>query len=153
MVRGRKSDFPTKPLCPVCREAKVLESHTFIVVSGGAYLMDRKKDWGGPSDKVDGYLYLTWHGAHDGGERPYRERGYSLRIADGVRGGQFDIYVCSPKCLRKMFREWIRQLEAGMRFRTMVQRPSKQTAAGAPCSKSLKATPRLALQRHPAQRC
>lgn len=78
-------------------------------------LVDPKSRSGGPSESMEAFLHLFWHGAHDEGEGVYRERGAGLPIADSVSGGQFTIYVCSPKCLRKLFRDWVSQLEVAMR--------------------------------------
>jgi len=63
-------------------------------------LMDRKRENGGPDDRMDGFLALDWHGAHDGGQGRGRDIFERIEIAKDVRGGQFDILFCSTKCLR-----------------------------------------------------
>ncbi len=137
-AKGNRTYTPTKAVCPICEKAKVLEPHTFIVLSGGSCLMDRKEDSGGPDDSMDGFLHLTWHGAHDDGEGRYRERGGGLVLADGVRGGQFSLYVCSPKCLRKLFRNWVGELERAMKASKPLRPPA--TIRGVPPNQSLERT-------------
>ena len=60
---------------------------------------------------MDGFLHLSWHGAHDGGEGKDREIGAMVEIARDVRGGQFDLYFCSPKCLRSYLNYCVDVLE------------------------------------------
>jgi hypothetical protein len=134
-AKGKRAHTPTKALCPICEKAKVLEPHTFIVLSGGSCLMDRENASGGPDDSMDGFLHLTWHGAHDDGEGRYRERGAGLVLADRVRGGQFALYVCSPKCLRKLFRDWVAELERSMKAAKPLRPPSR--TRGVPSNESL----------------
>ena len=81
------------------------------ILSAGALLIDRKNNDGGPSDNLDGFLDLTWHGAHDGGEGKDKEIGTSLSIARDVQGGQFDIYFCSTNCLRAFLNHCVDELE------------------------------------------
>jgi len=59
---------PKQALCPWCRKNKVLEPHSFAVLSGNALLMDRKEDCGSADANTDGFLHLLWHGAHDNGK-------------------------------------------------------------------------------------
>ena len=82
------------------------------ILSGGALLMDRKTDSGGMSDDLDGYLSLTWHGAHDAGHGNNRNIFKTLYIAEDTRGGQFEIYFCSTQCLRAYLNFCVDQLEA-----------------------------------------
>jgi hypothetical protein len=110
-VKLRTSYHPKKARCPWCGENKVLEPHSFATLSGGAMLMDRKDRSGGPDDNMDGFLYLLWHGAHDAGEGTDREIGVIVDIARDVRGGQFDIYFCSTKCLRSYLNFCVDELE------------------------------------------
>ena len=111
----RQTCFPRRPVCPVCRKAKVFEPHSFAVLSAGALLMDRRSRTGAPSDKLDGFFHLYWHGAHDGGEGQNREISLGLPIADDARGGQFEVYVCSTRCLRKLLASFVDELEEAMR--------------------------------------
>ncbi len=62
--------------------------------------MNRKDDSGGPDDKMDGFLHIAFHGAHDGGLGKDQGIGAMVELARDVRGGQFDLYFCSTKCLR-----------------------------------------------------
>lgn len=110
-LKGRTSYHPKKGLCPWCRKNKVLEPHSFAVLSGGALLMDRKNESGGPDDSMDGFLHMFWHGAHDGGIGKDKGIGASLDIARDVRGGQFELYFCSTKCLRSYLNYCVDELE------------------------------------------
>ncbi len=73
--------------------------------------MNRSRRDGGPSDKLDGYLHLTWHGAHDGGDGDDRDIYAKVPIADGVVGGQYELCFCSTDCLRAFLNAAIYELE------------------------------------------
>jgi len=115
IIEGDETGFPDGFVCPVCREAKVWEPHTFVSLDGGALKMDRGEDSGGPSDELDGFLYLGWHGAHDEGEGDFRETGGFVPIVQGVLGGQYSVVVCSPACVRRLFNVWVDELESRMK--------------------------------------
>ncbi len=91
-VKGRPSCFPQKARCPWCKKNKVLEPHSFAALTSGAMLMDRKGENGGPDDRMDGFLALEWHGAHDGGQGKDRDIYEMIEIAKNVRSGQYDIF-------------------------------------------------------------
>lgn len=74
-------------------------------------LMDRKRENGGPDDKMDGFLALSWHGAHDQGKGKNRDINEQIEIAKNVRGGQFDQFCCSTKCLRAYLNYCVDKLE------------------------------------------
>ncbi len=78
--------------------------------------MDRGDDSGGPDDKMDGFLHLSWHGAHDGGLGKDKGIGASIEIARAVRGGQFDLYFCSTKCMRSDLNFCVDELEKKLRL-------------------------------------
>jgi hypothetical protein len=106
-----KSDYPSKPKCPWCKKHKVHEPHSFAVLAGGALLMDRKNDSGGPDEKMDGYLSMSWHGAHDRGEGKFRDIYKMIYIAKGIRGGQYGLYFCSTACMRAFLNYCVDELE------------------------------------------
>ena len=81
------------------------------VLAGGALLMDRKTDSGGLSDDMDGFLDISWHGAHDNGLGSDRDMMISVYAAEDCRGGQFEIYFCSTACLRSYLNTWVDKLE------------------------------------------
>ncbi len=128
LMKGERNWFPRDFVCPVCGKTRVWEPHTFVTIDAGALLMDRKTDSGGPSDAMDGFLSLGWHGAHDNGVGKFRETGGYVPIADDVRGGQCSIAVCSTACLRKLLRGWVEELEKRMR-RARPRRPTRRTRA------------------------
>ncbi len=73
--------------------------------------MDRNHDSGGPDDNMDGFLYISWHGVHDGGTGNDKEIGAMIEIVSKVGGGQFDLYFCSTKCLRSYLNYCVDELE------------------------------------------
>lgn len=110
-IKGRVPYHPKKPLCPWCQKNKVLEPHSFAILAGGALVVDREEGSGGPDENMDGFLHLSWHGAHNGGEGRDREICATVEIARDVRGGQFDLYFCSTGCLRAYLNFVIDELE------------------------------------------
>ncbi len=114
-VRGRTTHHPKKALCPWCQKNKVLEPHSFAMLGGGALLMNRKDKSGGPDDDLDGFLYIAFHGAHEGGLGKDKGIGAMVELASGVRGGQFDLYFCSTKCLRGYLNFCVDELEEQIR--------------------------------------
>jgi hypothetical protein len=113
VVHGDKSTFPDEALCPWCRKRKVLEPHSFAFIDGGALLMDRLEDSGGPSEDMEAYLCVGWHGSHpeEGGEGSDAEIDSQVRVAHSVIGGQFGLYFCSTECLRAFLNHCIDKLE------------------------------------------
>ena len=129
-VKGRTSSYPKRALCPWCRKNKVLEPHSFAVIDGGALLINREDDSGGPDDNMDGFLSITWHGAHDGGVGKDRDIGATVQIAKDVRGGQFDLYFCSTKCLRSYLNFCVDELDKKIRKqKPQSNKPLKRDAA------------------------
>jgi len=114
VVKGKKSFWPTKPVCPVCGKRKVWEPHSMAVLSAGALLMNRREKSGGPSNKMDGYLSLEWHGAHNGGKGRDKEIGCMVYVIRDVVGGQADLYFCSTLCLRRFLNACVDELERRM---------------------------------------
>lgn len=81
------------------------------ILNGGALLMNDERTGGGMDGRLDGFLSLIWHGAHDGGTGEHRETGADVRIADNCKGGQFEIYFCSTRCLRAYLNHCVDLLE------------------------------------------
>lgn len=115
VTKGKNANWPSKALCPVCGKNKVFEPHSMAILSAGACLMNRKEAVGGPSDKMDGFLNLTWHGAHDGGKGRNKKIGCSVDIARDVLGGQTELYFCSTACLRQFLGVCVDTLELKMK--------------------------------------
>ena len=87
VVKGRKAFWPTKSLSPVCGRRKGWEPHSMALLSAGALFMNRRERSGGPSNRMDGFLSLAWHGAHDGGKGRDKEIGCRVEIIRDVVGG------------------------------------------------------------------
>ena len=111
VLKDEKVAVPEKPLCPQCRRSKVLEPHSMAILCGGAMRMEKDRKSGGPHDSLDGFLSLTWHGAHGPGIGPDRDIYTQLYVAEECRGGQFEICFCSTKCLRSFLNSCVDSLE------------------------------------------
>jgi endogenous inhibitor of DNA gyrase (YacG/DUF329 family) len=111
VLKGKKTAFPRNAKCPQCEQSKVLEPHSMVILCGGAMLMDQKRKNGGPNECLDGFLELTWHGAHNGGTGKDRDIFTSVHLAEDCFGGQFEIYFCSTKCMRAFLNSWVDALE------------------------------------------
>lgn len=105
-------------LCVWCRKGhKLLEPHSFASLEGGAILLDPDdRESGGPSDDLEGYLSITWHGAHSSeagiGEHP--DVYVHLPIKSDVIGGQVSLEFCSAACLRAFLSHCVDELERRM---------------------------------------
>jgi hypothetical protein len=87
--------------------------------------MDRKRRNSRVNDALEGFFDITWHGAHDGGKGVNQKAYAVVPIVDATRGGQFDIYVCSFGCLRRLFKEWVDYLESAVKASKRQQRKPK----------------------------
>ena len=131
VVRGKRSSFPTRALCPVCKRRKVLEPHAMVLLSGGACLRVKGSSSAGPDEQMTAFLDISSHTAHDSGIGR-RDKGDGwVRIAEDVRGGQFDRAFCSPHCLRQFLGSCVDELEGQMavdraRPRGKSTKPSKK---------------------------
>jgi hypothetical protein len=112
VIDNKKLMYPSKPLCPICKEKKVWEPHSMAIISGGA-LEKLGKDHFVTSDgdKIAGFLSLVWHGAHDEGEGDFREKGHTIDIVDQASDGQFMLAFCSTACLRTFLNQAVEELE------------------------------------------
>ncbi|MEW6753941.1 MAG: hypothetical protein AB1505_23615 [Candidatus Latescibacterota bacterium] len=84
------------------------------ILTAGALLMDREQGTGTMSDRLDGFLSLTWHGAHDGGSGAHRDADCTVYVVDEARGGQGELYFCSTDCLRQFLNRCVDELERRM---------------------------------------
>jgi hypothetical protein len=111
VVKGDKMAHPRIAKCPQCKKRKVGEPHSMAILSGGALLLDRKRENSIHTKALSGFLKLIWHGAHDDGEGSDRDIGAMVEIAQDATGGQFDLYFCSPACVRAFLNSWVDALE------------------------------------------
>lgn len=113
------SAIPGGPTCLKCGK-KIGEIEGFIRLTSGAILYcDKKRDTGGPSDRMDSVFSLWYHGPHpvtgtteDG--RPIigiSNNECRFEIVTPVRGGQVDIHFCSTPCLSSFFAEVVTQFD------------------------------------------
>lgn len=63
---------------------------------------------------MTGFLDLVTHAAHDGGLARQNQGNGWVRIAEDVRGGQFDIAFCSVRCLRRFLGGYVDELKRQM---------------------------------------
>jgi hypothetical protein len=126
VVKVKSNHWPKKPLCPICGKNKVFEPHSMAILTAGAMLMDRARDSGGPSNDLDGFLALHWHGAHNGGQGKDDDVFCGVDIIRDAIGGQADLYFCSTECLRKFLNACVDELEG----KIAKANQSKQQAKG-----------------------
>lgn len=81
------------------------------ILSGGGLFLDRRTKVAGPDPRMQGYLALGWHGAHDGGIGGHRDKGVMLHLVEDCDTGQFDMYFCSTNCLRAFLNACVDKLE------------------------------------------
>ena len=110
-IKGKQTYWPTKPLCPVCREHKVFEPHSFVVLSSWTLVANRRKKIAVQRDCLETTLELMYHGAHDSGIGTRRNIMAGSTIAESIRGGQVEFYFCSPRCVKRFLFNWVDELE------------------------------------------
>lgn len=111
VVCGEQQCYPVNGICPVCHKNEVLEPNSMAILSVGALLMDRKNDTGSDSDKLDAFLRLIWHGAHENGRGNKRDLDYAIDVVQSARGGVVDLCFCSTQCLRTFLNRCVDELE------------------------------------------
>jgi len=99
--------------CVWCDCDQTHEPNSMAILTGGAMLINRKTGDGGPDERLDGFLDITWHGAHtnEGGVGASPDCFENITIASNIRGGQFDLYFCSTKCLRDFLNHVVDTIE------------------------------------------
>jgi len=119
LLIDEKMNYPSKPKCAWCKQDKVSEPHSMAMLSCGALLMNRKTGNGGSDARLDGFLDLTWHGAHtsEEGQGKHPDIYARVDIASRVRGGQLGVNFCSTKCLRSFLNYAVDVLEKKMKIR------------------------------------
>jgi len=113
IIKGINTDYPKSAKCPWCKKNKVWEPHSFVCISGGALLHDKKMESAGPSDEMKGFLDFTWHGAHtnEGGTGKDPDSWAYLSLVRDATGGQFSFYFCSTQCLRAFLNSCVDELD------------------------------------------
>ncbi len=115
--------IPEGPSCLTCG-VKIGEIEGFIRLTTGAILYtNRKRDTGGPSDKMDTVFSLWYHGPHpvtgmteDGRSIiGMNNTEFSLDVVEPLQGGQVDIHFCSTPCLATFFSTMIEHFDAGIK--------------------------------------
>jgi hypothetical protein len=82
-----------------------------------------------PDPRMEGFLELLWHGAHDGGSGEHPDVLVRMPIAEDVDGGQCELYVCSTQCLRRFFTGLVDELERRIRAKSKRERARRARAA------------------------
>ncbi len=139
VLKGKDTGFPKKARCPWCKRNKVLEPHSMAIFEGGACLSDKKSKVSGPAKQMESFLYLAWHGAHDGGTGRDAEMFAAVDIVKDVRGGQFSLYFCSTDCLRAFLNSCVDELDRKKQRRRRSSRPSNNRPKNA--ARRTRATP------------
>jgi len=87
-----------KGKCSLCG-VKRIDSSLFYYIMGGA--LYGKKNNCGMNKKMFGFLTIGIH----------NHKGKHLDIVESSWDGQFDLYFCSKKCLKKFFNDIVDRLE------------------------------------------
>jgi len=82
-----------------------------VILGGGALLLDRKRENSRESNALSAFLDFIWHGAHNGGIGKDRDMYIQMPIAEDVIGGQFELYLCSTRCLRAFLNALVDEFE------------------------------------------
>jgi len=115
LIKCRQDYFPiakTGVRCPICKVGRIMEPHSFACLNGGALALDRRR-----RNSVDailsGFLDITWHGAHTEhkGVGALPDTYERVSLVEDSHTGQFELYFCSTKCLRKFFNQWVDALD------------------------------------------
>ena len=95
--------FPGNGCCLQCGQAGVTEPREFVCFTGGS--LGREENYGKPTQPIEAFLHLVWHGAHPiSPNDPTPDSGWaSIRILEDLPGGQFQLFFCSLNCFRKFF--------------------------------------------------
>jgi hypothetical protein len=96
---------PKTYLCRACRKKVVQEPKSFIAIRGGGLaLEDEALQAYGPSESLLGFLNLFWYGDCSRDSEPQVPESTLIRVVANASEGQFEIRVCSLRCLRRFFR-------------------------------------------------
>ncbi len=133
--------IPEGPFCLTCG-VNIGEIEGFIRLTTGAILYtNRKRDTGGPSDKMDTVFSLWYHGPHtvtgtteDGRHIiDMNNTGFSMDIVEPLQGGQVDIHFCSTACLGSFFSKVVKRFDDGIQEAT---EQAEQDGGGQPATRS-----------------
>ncbi len=96
---------PKTYLCLACATKVVQEPRSFIAIRGGGLVLeDEEHQSYGPSETLSGFLDLFWYGDCSRDPKPQVPESTLIRVVADAREGQFEIRVCSLRCLRRFFR-------------------------------------------------
>jgi hypothetical protein len=110
LIKGLETPvIPSQASCPLCGTRFNAETG-LVYLSAGAILRDRERNASIETDLLCGFLEL---GVHGPSAQP--KQSCHLQVADEVRGGQFDINVCSLDCLETLFKTIVDRMRAEMK--------------------------------------
>jgi len=123
-LKFNKMQFPSLNRCAWCKKKSIYKPDSSAVLSGGAMLINRRTGDGGPDDRLDGFLSLSWYGAdtYNGGQGVDPDIYKRIDIARDITGGQYDINFCSTKCLRAFLNHAVDALEDKIAAKNKVKR-------------------------------
>jgi len=113
LIQGKQRFYPTDFICPWCREKRIGEPRSMIIVNAGALHKTGENAYGPDAESI-GFFSLIWHGAHAASpdDDDQTDEGHAvLDIADRITGGQFDLYCYSTDCLRGLLNHCVDELE------------------------------------------
>jgi hypothetical protein len=131
--------IPDGPSCLICSD-KIGEIEGFIRLTAGAILyVNRERNTGGPSDKMDTVFSLWYHGPHsvtgttaDGCPIiDLNNTEFSMDVVEPLQGGQVDIHFCSTACLGSFFSSVVKHFDDG------IKTAAKQAGSAPPATRSV----------------
>jgi hypothetical protein len=117
---------PRTYICRACKKKVVQEPKSFIAIRGGGLaLEDEALQAYGPSESLLGFLDLFWYGDCSRDPEPQVPASTLIRVVNNASEGQFEIRVCSLRCLRRFFR--LIEDELKVAIATVQQKPRART--------------------------
>jgi hypothetical protein len=100
----------------ICGKKHIFEPHTFVTLDGGALAIKGDSSTKLPKGvKLKGFLDMSFHGGHGCQHRGCDEKPDNRHaitfIALEATDGQYEMYFCSTRCLRKFLNAAVDDLE------------------------------------------
>ena len=100
---GKAAHIPSSGECPACGMNVDVRQ---VVLNGGALQQSK----GNPnslymSDSLSGFLSLSLH-SHN-----FHDKSRQIDFAQDALNGQFELYFCSPKCVKDYLIAWVDEFE------------------------------------------
>jgi hypothetical protein len=105
VLHGNQTVFPKDHICPWCGARKLSDPPGMAILNAGALKPTAPECYTMALEDA-AFMTLTWH-SND----PANYDDATIRIADCVDTGQFELYFCSTACLRAFLNYCVDELE------------------------------------------